>query len=201
MWIYLIRHGETLGNRQRIVQIPETPLSPLGEEQALQLASRYASESISTILCSDYQRTQHTAQPLYEKTSCKLVLTELLRERNFGDLRGKSYDDIDVDFFAEDYLPPNGESQQQFSERINKAWKLVLDMANQQGGNLVVMTHGLVVRCILTDILRVSEDVLASIDVTNTCVTKINILDNSNVPLVCDAGHLASEVLVQGGAV
>lgn len=201
MWIYLIRHGETLGNRERIVQIPETPLSPLGEQQAVQLANAYTDKSISTILCSDYQRTQHTAQPLHEKTNSKLVLTELLRERNFGDLRGKSYDDIHVDFFAEDYLPPNGESQQQFSERILKAWELVKDTANQTSGNLVVMTHGLVVRCILAEVLCLEEEVLASIDVTNTCVTKINIADNSLIPLVCDGSHLSSMAAIDGGAV
>ncbi len=201
MWIYLVRHGETMGNRQRIVQVPETSLSLIGEQQAEYLANAYEKAPISTILCSDYQRTQHTAKALHKKTGSKLILTEFLRERNFGDLRGRSYDDIDVDFFAKDYHPPGGESYPQFSARINKAWELVKEVANQQAGDIVVMTHGLVVRCILSDILSLPADVLASIDVSNTCVTKINILDKSLIPLLCDSSHLTSEVSVNGGAV
>ncbi|MDC0603233.1 histidine phosphatase family protein [Aliiglaciecola sp.] len=201
MWIYLVRHGETMGNRQRIVQVPETPLSLIGEQQAQYLANAYKNAPISMILCSDYKRTQHTAKALHKKTGSKLILTECLRERNFGDLRGRSYDDIDVDFFAKDYHPPGGESHPQFSSRIKKAWKLVEELANQQTGDLFVMTHGLVVRCILSDILSLPADVLASIDVSNTCVTKINILDKSLIPLLCDSSHLPSEVSVNGGAV
>ena len=34
MSIFLIRHGETLGNASRTVQLPDNPLSPRGIAQA-----------------------------------------------------------------------------------------------------------------------------------------------------------------------
>jgi len=34
MAIFLIRHGETLGNASRTVQLPDNPLSPRGVAQA-----------------------------------------------------------------------------------------------------------------------------------------------------------------------
>ena len=40
MSIYLIRHGETDGNRTRTVQVPSTPLSEKGLHQASLLALR-----------------------------------------------------------------------------------------------------------------------------------------------------------------
>jgi broad specificity phosphatase PhoE len=40
--IYLVRHGETQGNALRVVQTPDVPLSPRGEEQARRLARRLA---------------------------------------------------------------------------------------------------------------------------------------------------------------
>ena len=40
MSIFLIRHGETLGNASRTVQLPDNPLSPRGITQAELLARR-----------------------------------------------------------------------------------------------------------------------------------------------------------------
>ena len=38
MAIYLVRHGETASNAARVVQTPEVPLSPRGEDQARRLS-------------------------------------------------------------------------------------------------------------------------------------------------------------------
>ncbi len=56
MPIFLIRHGETLGNASGTVQLPDSPLSPRGLAQAERLARRLQSERISAILSSDFAR-------------------------------------------------------------------------------------------------------------------------------------------------
>lgn len=38
--VLLVRHGETPGNRHRIVQTPDTPLSEVGRRQAQRAAQR-----------------------------------------------------------------------------------------------------------------------------------------------------------------
>lgn len=193
MWIYLTRHAETDGNANRMVQTPDTPLSTRGERQAQQLANAYSQLPISSILSSDYARTQDTASKLHSKLKCKFIKSVLLRERNFGDLRGRAYDDIASDIFAIDYHPPRGESYVDFVDRIHKAWQQVLTVANNQEGDLLVMTHGLVVRCILTELLALSPQVLAQTDIKNTCVTKISKYDHTNIPLLCDVRHLSDK--------
>lgn len=190
MWIYLIRHGETDGNRNRIVQTPDTPLSEIGALQAELLAKAYAHLPATHILCSDYARTKATAAPLHKRLNCELSYTELLRERNFGDLRGQAYDEIGHDFFAQDYNPPNGESYSQFAERVNQAWRHIIKQANSKDGDLVVMTHGLVLGCLLTEILSISPAKLSHSDIKNTCVTKINRSNLSDIPFLCNANHL-----------
>ena len=40
MAIFLIRHGETAGNANRVVQVPETPLSERGLAQGMSLIYR-----------------------------------------------------------------------------------------------------------------------------------------------------------------
>jgi broad specificity phosphatase PhoE len=190
MSVYLIRHGQTNGNRDRIVQTPDIPLSELGQRQAIQLAHRFTDIPITKIICSDYLRTQQTAAPIHAFKQSTLSLHPLLREKNFGDLRGKAYDDIDADFFAEGYTPPNGESHQQFVERINLAWELIVTSFHDTPGSLMVMTHGLVLRELIKQHLIVDDRVLSLSDFQNTCVTEIDGTDIKTVLRLCDADHL-----------
>jgi 2,3-bisphosphoglycerate-dependent phosphoglycerate mutase len=146
MVIYLIRHGETLGNAGRIVQRPDSPLSPLGIAQAERLARQLEGQGITRIVSSDLTRAAMTAAPLQRATGASLMRHPLLQERSFGDLRGTAYADLGFDMFAPEYVPPNGESWDVFHQRVDCAWALVRDVAAATAGNLAVVTHGLVCR-------------------------------------------------------
>jgi len=190
MSIYLIRHGQTNGNRDRIVQMPDTPLSELGQQQAKQLAQTFQNISVEKIICSDYIRTQQTAAPLRVIKQATFSLQPLLRERSFGDLRGRPYEEIDADFFAESYAPPNGETHQQFIERVHLAWKCVLTTYQHMQGSLVVMTHGLVLRELIKQHLIVDDATFPLSDFQNTCITEVDGTDKKSVLRLCDAQHL-----------
>lgn len=200
MSIYLVRHGQTDSNRERIVQTPQTPLSKLGEVQAQQLADGCGNLPVSLILCSDYLRTQQTAAPLHKELGCELVLNELLRERNFGDLRGKRYDEIEQNFFDHSYHPANGESHQQFAQRVKQAWMSVLSLVDNlaKDKSILIMTHGLVLREIVSTHLKVNSAEFEKADFENTCVTEVNISDKETVIKFCDSSHLLQKSAVEG---
>lgn len=200
MSIYLIRHGQTNGNRDRIVQTPDTPLSTEGHRQAQLLAASFTGIPVQGIMCSDHIRTQQTAEPMRAMASASFTLEPLLRERSFGDLRGKAYADIDADFFAENYAPPNGETHPQFIQRVSLAWQSILDTYQNMSGNLIVMTHGLVLRELIKQHLVVNEGVLPLSDFQNTCITEVNGVDRKTVLKLCDALHLGASS-AQGAAV
>jgi len=144
--LFLIRHGETEGNALRIVQHPHIPLSPRGVTQAERLALRLAREDVTRIVSSDYARAMTTAEHLQRATGAPLAIEPLLRERNFGDLRGTPYAELGIDMFALDYAPPNGETWPMFHERVDRAWARVQELAASTSGSLAVVTHGLVCR-------------------------------------------------------
>ena len=106
MAIFLIRHGETLGNASRTVQLPDNPLSPRGIAQAERLARRLEREGITAILASDFARAAQTAERLARVTGLADPPRPLLQERNFGDIRGTPYAELGFDMFAPDYAPP-----------------------------------------------------------------------------------------------
>jgi probable phosphoglycerate mutase len=144
--IFLIRHGETVGNAGRIVQLPESPLSPRGLLQAERLGARLGSATIGRILASDLARAAATAESLRRATGAAVEYEPLLQERSFGDIRGTPYADLGYDMFAPDYAPPNGESWDVFHARVDRAWARVQALAAATEGPLAVVTHGLVCR-------------------------------------------------------
>ena len=144
--IYLIRHGETALNANRTLQPPATPLSERGLEQARRLGERLRSANLARILASDLSRTAMTAEAVHAATGAPLEFDAELHERNFGDLRGRSYDSLGFDPFGEGYEPPAGESWEVFHERVARAWRNVLAVAARTAGPLAVVTHGLVCR-------------------------------------------------------
>ena len=72
-----------------------------------------------------------------------------LAERNFGDVRGTPYAELDTDIFGPGYEPPGGETWAAFHARVDAAWSRVLRAAAATHGHLAVVTHGLVCEALL----------------------------------------------------
>jgi len=149
MSIYLIRHGETPGNRNRIVQVPETPLSDRGLDQAHRLAARLRLHPIRHIVASDLARAHMTAQAVSRALELPVQSEPLLQERNFGDLRGTPYDRLEEDLFGPAFAPPGGETWAEFHARVDLAWEKVRALALEIDGDLAVVTHGLVLHALV----------------------------------------------------
>ena len=188
--LFLIRHGETEGNAQRIVQRPEIPLSPRGVIQAERLARRLAADGIVRIVSSDYARAAATAEHLRHATGAPLSFEPLLQERNFGDLRGRPYAELGFDMFEPDYAPPNGETWPVFHERVDRAWARVQALAAESGGNLAVVTHGLVCRSLAARHLILAEGESAPERWENTSLTIVDWPAPWRVRLLNCAAHL-----------
>jgi len=187
--IVLIRHGETAGNASRIVQLPDIPLSPRGRAQAERLAGRLAREGVTRILSSDLARARETAECLQRATGAPLTFEPLLHERNFGDIRGTAYADLDFDIFAPEYVPPNGESWPVFHARVDRAWERVQALA-ESAGNLAVVTHGLVCRSLAARHLQLAEGAIVPERWDNTSVTIVECPAPWRVTLLNCIAHL-----------
>ena len=204
MAIFLIRHGETLGNASRTVQLPDNPLSPRSVAQAERLARRLEREGIAAILSSDFARAATTAGHLRRATGTPISYDPLLQERNFGGLRGTPYAELGFDMFAPDYAPPGGETWEVFHERVDRAWALVQRTAAAAGGHLAVVTHGLVCRSLAARHLILPERQEVPVSWENTALTIIDHPAPWRVRLLNCTAHLDDPVtrpLSDSGAV
>jgi 2,3-bisphosphoglycerate-dependent phosphoglycerate mutase len=171
MSIILIRHGETPLNVARTLQPADTPLSSTGLAQAQAVAQRMAGMHLTGIVSSDLPRALSTAQAISAATGLPFSTTALLHERNFGDLRGQPYDALGFNPLAMTDAPPGGESAAQFRERVAQAFAHIVALRATLGGNLAVVTHGLLIRALLANHLGAADT--ATLRVGNTSVTII----------------------------
>jgi broad specificity phosphatase PhoE len=188
--LFLIRHGETVGNASRTVQLPDNPLSARGQAQAERLAQRLAAAGIVHIVSSDFARARSTAEALRRLTGAPLTFEPLLQERNFGDLRGTPYTELGLDMFAPDYAPPNGESWPVFHARVDRAWSRVQALAAATEGDLAIVTHGLVCRSLAERHLRLPDGQMAPERWENTSLTIVDCPAPWRVRLLNCVAHL-----------
>lgn len=171
MRLLLIRHGETALNAARVLQPPDTPLSLRGLSQARALAARLADEQFAAIWSSDLPRAWQTATTL---AGDRPVHSEpLLRERDFGEWRGRPYDSLGFDPMGAQEAPPGGESIAGFDTRLARAWASAVATASAGEGTLVLVTHGLVIRRLLQRHIDRSFDAALPERIGNTSLTVV----------------------------
>lgn len=195
MSIIVVRHGETALNAARVVQPGDTPLNGRGMAQARLVAQRLHSMGVVHILCSDLTRARMTAKPLEELTGLRPELSQLLQERNFGDVRGRPYAEVAPAIFEDDYAPPHGETWEVFRGRVADAFRHVVRRSEQLDGNLVVITHGLVCKALIDRHVR-REGQEGPVRWGNTSVTVIDAAPPHTVRLLNCTRHLDAAAAV-----
>jgi broad specificity phosphatase PhoE len=198
MAIILVRHGETALNAARVMQPAATPLSDRGRAQAQALGRRLATTGtgpiaggltlpsggsersqhageplgrVAAILSSDLPRAWHTAEAIAAQVALPIQPSALLQERNFGDLRGRPYDTLGFDPLVMQEAPPGGESAPAFAQRVQRAFEQMLRVHAGLDDDLVVVTHGLLIRILLGGPLQLPEDRLRDLHLANTSVS------------------------------
>lgn len=95
--LYIVRHGETLENVEKILQgHMGGTLSDRGARQADQLGYMLRNEGIDSILAGDLDRQMDTAKLANRHLQVPVQFTSLLRERGGGSLEGKYYSELGV---------------------------------------------------------------------------------------------------------
>lgn len=94
--VYLVRHGETMGNRLGRFQTYATPLSDVGQAQAQRVAERLAGEGpFGALYASDLARTMETATAIGARLGLTPTATAALRELDVGDWKGVPREEIE----------------------------------------------------------------------------------------------------------
>lgn len=179
--VILIRHGETLWNREHRIQGHlDSPLTAEGIAQAEACGKRLQAESFDFVVASDLGRVRHTAHLLLAGRALPVSFDASLRERSFGAAEGRPLAEIDRRYpgmigeagLVESALTlPGGESRSEFQARVKSA---ITGLASAHSGQrLLVVTHGGVLRAVYRWLNALPLNDAQKLSVPNTAYNRI----------------------------
>lgn len=197
MKLILVRHGETLSNRENRVQgITDNELSDYGLKQIERLADSLKKESIESIVSSPLKRAYQTAQAIGKFHNVPIELERNLQELNHGD-----FENIAIEELKEKHLPfikkwflnpasvvmPNGESLHDVQTR---AWSAIEKIIHTSK-NVLVVSHSMTIMTILCRIRNIDLSFAREVRVDTASKTIVEFEDGKGIITVLnDKSHL-----------
>lgn len=164
--LYLVRHGETVDNVNKIMQgQTQGRLTAKGEAQARDVMEKMRTEHIDAFVSSDLKRSIDTCAIIAEPHGKPVTTTPLLRERDWGGFTGRYIPDL-----KDEVWPDDIESQEALLERGTRFLDFI--RSNYPGQTVVAVGHGIINKAIqavyhhkaMKDILRMENAEVRVID-------------------------------------
>ena len=197
MQLILIRHGETLWNKENRVQgLSDIELSDAGIEQARKLALSLKDEPIGAFHSSPLKRAQQTAEIINRFHGRSIETHPELMEMDMGDFEGVSFKELmtrENEFIRRwvakpaSVRMPNGET---LAELQSRAW-IAFDRILSREENAVIVSHNFTIAAILCRLRKISLQEFRSTCVDNASKTIVRVQNNeAQVDVINDRQHL-----------
>ena len=158
MKIYVLRHGQTDGNKKKMMQGNlDIELNDVGRAQALEARQIISKLGIDLIICSPLKRTRQTA--IIACPNTPIIYDNRLRSRNHGEFMGMSRDEINLKEYwniRENKQYKEAESVQTLYERVVS---LLSDIKKKYSDKTVLLvTHSGITRILYYYFHGIPED-------------------------------------------
>jgi broad specificity phosphatase PhoE len=183
--LLLIRHGVTDWNREgRFQGHLDPPLSDAGLHEAQLVGMRIAADagSPARIASSSLHRASQTAEAIGAATGVPVEPDRRLIEIGQGEWEGRTHDEIaatDAERYevwrTSDGLPPGGETIEATMDRLQG---VLGDLATDDG-DIVIVSHGGIIRVLGRLLLGLSPSRSWALDVDNASLTVVSRVDGS----------------------
>ncbi len=199
--IYLVRHCEAMGNKERIFQgVSDCAITELGRKQLVFLAERFRNILLDAIYSSPLTRAVQTAEAVGKYHSLPINIHPKLIEIDGGEIEGISWVDFpetrpELEYYwsvePHKFYPKNGEPMTSVYER---SWEAVEEiLATNKGKTVVLASHGCTLRNILCHAQGKPIEELSSVHwCDNTGVSCLRFGDDPlpEIVLFNDVSHL-----------
>lgn len=186
MRLYCIRHGQSVGNVQKLYFQPsDEALSELGVHQANIVAKRLQKVQIDEIITSDYTRAQQTGEIINKKLKKKISHTPLLRERTGNSLlKDLPWDNPAVQEYFQKLKTAKDmnfkeHDEETVQELFDRAAQFLDFVSKRDASHIAVVTHGIFLNTLAQLVTIGKENINASLSqhffahtwVSNTGIT------------------------------
>lgn len=178
---FFVRHGETEGNKQGVVQgDTDVPLNDTGREQAARAGERLVKEKVEVIFSSDMIRAKETADIIRAKASVsEVIIDDRLRERYMGKAEGAPIKELSKQFpgiYQYRGKPADNESYEEAEKRV---WEAVSEhLSKHRHKNVVIVSHGAALRSLMRRIKNIDPEHFDSMErIPNAAPLSVDILE------------------------
>ncbi len=157
MNLYLVRHGESKGNVDKLHEGHDEGLTGEGSRQAHAVAKRFDKIRVDYILSSTLIRARQTAEIINRRVKKPIEHTELLSEvKRPSELAGREEDDpqaqriwklLQENYHDETYRYSDEETFEDFKWRVTEFLSYSLTLNRD---NILCVTHGITLRMIVS---------------------------------------------------
>lgn len=157
--ITLLRHGESQGNAEGIIQgQSDFTLTEKGRQQARQLASTWQADKVSfdLIISSPLKRARWTAETIAAALNVPTIFDPDWMERSFGHFEGLPVKDIEAqnpDFEFHHPYSRVGENGESNMELYLRACRAVWNVIQRPPGHYLVVSHGAILNMALYSLM------------------------------------------------
>jgi len=192
MRIVLIRHGQTLWNKEEIFRgRADIPLDEMGIQQARAIANRLSLFSVNAVYSSPLRRALETAQIIAAELKVNITVDDNLTDLDFGKWQGLSVAEVQRLFpelygrwLKEPHLVkiPGGETLGRMKKRAAIALAKTLI---KEKNDAVIVTHRAVIKILIC----------AALSLDNSCFWRIK-QDTGTISILdCKEGRFALSLL------
>ena len=187
MSVYLVRHGESVANKDLVLSgVFDHPLTNDGRIQARQVGHRLRGVRFAGVFTSVLARAVETAALILEECGGhggQWVRDARLNERDFG-----IYENVAQDWIAENhgrdtlrkvhadvgFRIDRGESIRDVFERASSYFDKAIRPAAAEG-DILVVSHGNVTKCLIAHCVGWPVEIIPEVPMWNGLVTRLNV--------------------------
>ena len=181
MIVHLIRHGETIWNRDKLFQgQSDIELTELGKKQSHSVASKILECAPKTVYTSPLSRAKYIADLISKEIGSSSIQIKNMIELDLGELEGKTGEDLRANWpdiisnwrsHPSRVKMPSGESFAQLHDRVTAGLHDLIK--SQDESPIVVVSHNFVIKLLICHVLGLTVDSLHKIHVDLASVSSI----------------------------
>jgi probable phosphoglycerate mutase len=200
MEIYIVRHGETLWNKDKRLQgSVDIELSDYGRQLAGETGAALKNITINKIYSSPLKRAYETALLIRGDRDIDIITDERLKELSFGSFEGQNFSELIKDdsltfkyFFKKPHLyvpADNAETLEQLIQRAGEFMQDVIEPLAKTGNpeRVMIVAHGALNKAIMSYIKKHSVEYFWSGGLQKNCnVIIVDYSPDNNVYKIID---------------
>jgi probable phosphoglycerate mutase len=163
---------------------PGVHLNQVGKQEALKLAERLSQLSIAALYSSPLERAMETAQPIAARNRLEILPASGFNEVDFGSWTGKTIAELEAlpewrrfNEFRGSSRIPGGENMAEVLSRSLGELEQLRKRHAHPGTLVVVVSHGDVLRMLVTHALGMPPDFIHRLELSPASVTVLQVED------------------------